>query len=184
MISVVSDARISALVSARERHQAARGGRPAARDLQLMAPGVELSTRIAVSGVQGDDLVAHEVVSGLDARGNRVRGAGIAADHQRGIAPDAGGSRAARLRNLEPDGRRSGQVVLTASVRASRHVRDDWAHVRVGPECPVECDGRSSGDGGVERCGLAAGDATGCVSVALQVNQGDVLDGSIAGDGT
>ena len=84
LIGIISNPRISALVRARERRQGAwyRGSR--ARDIKLVAAGVELSARVGIGSVQCDDLVANQVKALLQARGNRVgvRGRGF---HQGGL---------------------------------------------------------------------------------------------------
>lgn len=81
-VSIVRDTRITALVGTREGNEVARASRAAASNLELMAPRVELCAWISICRVQGDDLVAHEVVACLKAGGNSVLDSGIASNHQ------------------------------------------------------------------------------------------------------
>lgn len=81
-VSIVRDTRITALVGAREGNEAAWGSRATAGNLELMASRVELCARISICRVQGDDLVAHEVVACLKAGGDGVLDSGIASNHQ------------------------------------------------------------------------------------------------------
>lgn len=85
LVGVVGDARVGALVGSGEGDEVAGGGAAAAGDLELVAAGVELGSRVGVGRVQGDDLVADEVVSGLDAGGDGVRDARVAGNHQGGL---------------------------------------------------------------------------------------------------
>jgi hypothetical protein len=39
-----------------------------------------------------------------------------------------------------------------------------------GPQRPAEIDGRASGGGGVEECGLGADEAAGCVTAAFEID--------------
>lgn len=85
--------------------------------------------------------------------------------------------------DLEPDGIVAGFVVLAAGLGAPGHVSEDGAHVGLGPEGPGEGDLGAGGGLGVEGGGRAAGGAAGGVAVALDVDDGEVLDGAVAGDG-
>lgn len=132
--------------------------------------------------MQGDDLMADEVVSGLQARRDGVGRASVAGRHQRRGAPGAGRPRATLLLDLEPDRRRAGRPVLAACVGAAGHVGDDGADVAVWPEGPAESHGRPGGSWGVERSGSGANDTTVGVPVALEVDEGHVLDGAVSWD--
>lgn len=70
-----------------------------------MATGVELGTGVRVGGVQGDDLVADEVVAGGNALGHGV-GDNTAGLHEGCGTPGVGRAGAASLLDLEPDGTR------------------------------------------------------------------------------
>lgn len=81
-VSIVRDTRITALVRTREGNEVARGGRATAGNLELVASRVKLCAGISICRVQGDDLVAHEVVACLEAGGDGVLDSGIASNHQ------------------------------------------------------------------------------------------------------
>lgn len=72
LVSVVGDAGVVSSVGAGERDKVAGGSATAAGDLELVASGVELSTRVLVGGVESDGFVADEVVAGLDAGRNSI----------------------------------------------------------------------------------------------------------------
>ena len=94
---------ILAAVSTGERDQAARHRAPTARNLDLVAGGVELRARVLSGIVQRDELVAHEVVAGLQALRDGVVVACVAVLRQGCDAPGAVRVLAV-LRDLEPDG--------------------------------------------------------------------------------
>lgn len=81
-VSIVRDTRVTALVGTRECNEVARGGRATAGNLKLMASRVELCAWVSICRVQGDDLVANEVVARLEAGGDGVLDSGIASNHQ------------------------------------------------------------------------------------------------------
>ena len=171
-----------------------------------MASRVELGAGIGVGCVQGNDLVADEVVSGLEAGGDGVIEAGVTgiddgvlqvvsigtySNHLNSKvmawtyrSPVVSGALAAGLLDLEPDGLIAGQPVLAAGIRAAGHVGQDGAHVGVRPLRPPEGDSRSGLGGGMQRRGRAARVAAIGVAVALEVDERDVLDGAVARHGT
>ena len=55
-VRIVCDAGIGALIGPGKAHEAGRRGGPAAGDVQLVAPWVELSSGVGVGCVEGDDL--------------------------------------------------------------------------------------------------------------------------------
>ena len=103
IISIIPHTSISLLVRPGKRDQPGRRCRPRPSDLQLMAPGVELSSRVRTRRVQGDNLVAHEVVPRLEARGNGVSGCAAGRHELRG-APGGGCAGAALFFDFEPHG--------------------------------------------------------------------------------
>lgn len=170
LIRIIRNPRITPLVRARERNKPRRRLTPTPGNLQLMAPRVELGAGIRVRGVQGDDLVAHEVV----ARRNALRdcvGHHAAGFHQRCRAPGVGRAGAACLLDFEPhgavrvsgcvgegerDGPAVGHVGVAARVGAFGHVCHGGTDVGVGPEGPVKVDLGAGSDFGVECSGLGA----------------------------
>ena len=82
------------------------------------------------------------------------------------------------LRNEKPHGGSAG-VVCAAVTRALGHVGVDGAFVRIRPECPGKRDdGASFNWSGQGRGGGAAV----LMTVALEVDGGDIGDGAVAGD--
>lgn len=171
-----------------------------------MAVGVDLDTGVRVCGVEGDGLVAHEVVAGLEARRDRVLGDG-GGFHDLLGCPYVGGTSTSFFLNLEPYStayhlsagpissplvgmpskgkeRRyslsSRHVVVATRVGAPRHVGNQRSNVAVGPERPVKRDFRARRGIGVKCRWLGARDASGCVAAALDVGDGHVFDGTIA----
>lgn len=68
LVSIISNPRISTLVRPRETDQSrARRLGSRARNLQLMASRVKLSTRIRVGAVQRNDLMPDQIGTGLEA---------------------------------------------------------------------------------------------------------------------
>ncbi|GKT52693.1 hypothetical protein ColTof4_14279 [Colletotrichum tofieldiae] len=182
--SVEGDTGVGALVGAGEGNQI-RGARAAgAGNLDLVAAGVELSAGVGVGGVEGDDLVADEVLAGGNALGDGVLDTRVASLHERGGTPVVGGALAALLLNLEPDsvGARLPRGAVVAG--ALGHVGDGRADVGLGPEGPVKGDLLAGGSLSNELGGLGALNTTGGVATALKVDAGDVLDGAVALDGT
>lgn len=107
LVRVIRNPRVAPLVRSRKRNQPTRWHcRPRARDLQLVAPRVELRTRIRIRSVQRNDLMAHEIVSRLQARRHRVR-SHAASFHELRSAPYIGRSGAAFFLDLEPHGTKS-----------------------------------------------------------------------------
>ena len=111
LIRIIRYTRIAPLVRTRERNEPRRSLAAAARDLELMAPRVELGARVRVGGVQRDDLVAHEIIATGDALGDRV-GHDATGFHQRCGAPGVGCAGAAGLLDFEPDGAGGGGVSI------------------------------------------------------------------------
>lgn len=87
LVGIVSDASVGALVGAGEGNETAGLGASSTSDLELMATGVELGTRVLVCGVQRNDFVTDKVVTRSDALGNGV-GDGTASDLESVGAPD------------------------------------------------------------------------------------------------
>lgn len=85
LICIISDSSVSPLISTRECDKVARSGRATARDIKLVAAGVELGPGVRIGSVEGDDFVAHEVITGLEARWDGVLHTSVAADHQGGL---------------------------------------------------------------------------------------------------
>lgn len=73
------------LVCPREADQVRWHHSAGARNLELMARGVELGTANGPSGVQSNNLVTDEVKSGFQARGDRVVVAVVAPVHEWGL---------------------------------------------------------------------------------------------------
>jgi hypothetical protein len=121
-VGVICNAGICGLVRARERHQSSRTLRSTSRDLDLMTARVELRTRVAVGGVQGDDLMTDEVVTGLQAFRDGVGGDSTSL-HERRVAPRVRCSLASFLFDFEPHGVAVGHVIVAACGGACRHVR-------------------------------------------------------------
>lgn len=91
-----------------------------------MATGVELSTRVGPSSMEGNDLVADKVVAGTNARGNGVLVSGGAL-HERGGSPVVGGALTATLLDFEPDGpfERLAFILTTFGQRGTYEVPGD-----------------------------------------------------------
>lgn len=73
--------------------------------------------------------------------------------------------------------------VMAARGRALGHVGHDGADVGLGPEGPAQTDGRAGLGGRVEGGGRGTLGAAGGPASALDVDQGEVLDGAVALDG-
>ena len=102
LVSIISDTSIATLVRTREPNKATRLGRSTSGNLELMAPRIELRTRVLVRGVQRNDFMAHEVVAWRDALGDGVCD-GAAGDLEGVGAPDVGCALAAVFLDFEPD---------------------------------------------------------------------------------
>lgn len=110
LVCIVCDAGVGPFVRTRERNQATGSRRAGASHFQLMTAGIELSSRIGITGVQSDNLVTDEVVAGLQARRDFVRVSGITRGHERCVAPGGACTDAANLIDLEPDSSSAGHV--------------------------------------------------------------------------
>ena len=134
---------------------AARTSRAAAGDLQVDALRVELGAVRLVATVQGNDLVAQDVVPG-----SQVAGDGdlplVAVADELVRRPDAVGQ--ALLGNLEP--LEAALVGAGAAPAAAGQVVDDGTLVRIGPCVPLEGDGLAGTDRNVRlsRRGLLVAD--------------------------
>lgn len=131
-------------------HHAGGFGTPAAGDLDIGALRVELGAAHVVGRVQGEDLVAQDVVAGAN-RGGDLDGPGAVCRAQLVVRPDARGAAtsaegdAAQLGDLEP---LELLLVHRGAVAVARgQVREDGPVVGVGPGGPVEVDGAARGDG-------------------------------------
>lgn len=149
-----------------------------------MAAGVELRTGVRVGSVESDELMTDYIVAGLQARGDGVLDTGVTRTHEGRNSPGVRGALTTTFLNLEPNLLSSRKPVVAPAVGASGHVCDDGTNVRVGPQGPLESDGRSGGSRGVERSRGRSDDASGAVSAALKINRVEVLDGAVAGDGS
>jgi hypothetical protein len=72
LVSIVSDTRVSGLVSTGERNKTSGLCASTTSNLELMAARVELGTRVLVRGVQRKDFVTNEVVTRCNALGDSV----------------------------------------------------------------------------------------------------------------
>lgn len=184
LVGIVGDTGISGGVGTGEGNQVRGAGAAGTGNLDLVASRVELGAGVGVGGVEGDDLVADEVLAGGKALGDGVLDARVAGGHEGGGTPGVGGALTATLLNLEPDlvgvGGEGGAVITGAL----GHVGDGRANVRLGPESPVEGDLVTSLGLSDELGGGGTLDTTGGVATALEVDAGQVLDGAVALDGT
>lgn len=146
----------------------------AARDLDVDALGVVLGAVLVVGRVQGNDLVAQDVVAGGDAAGDGDGPAVVVGDE---VVRRPGARRArvvdqALLVDLEELQRRL--VDRRAVAVARRQVRDDGSVVAVRPWRPLQLDGAAGGHGGCQRCGRripVADDVRALVSCAVDEAQ-------------
>jgi hypothetical protein len=110
LVRIIRNPSIRTLVRAGEPDETRGCSGPAAGDLELVTAGVELRAGVRVRRVQGDDLVAHEVVPRLQAGGDRV-GSDGGGFHERRRAPGVGSAGAAFFFDFEPDGTVGGNSV-------------------------------------------------------------------------
>jgi hypothetical protein len=82
LIGVVGNTGVTGSVGAGESDQAGRGSAATSSDLELMTSRVELHSRVTTCRVEGNELVANEVVAGLDARWDGVVDSAVASLHQ------------------------------------------------------------------------------------------------------
>jgi hypothetical protein len=82
LVRVVGDTRVTGSVGTGESDQAGRGSAATSSDLELMASRVELNSGVTARRVKGNELVANEVVTGLDARWDSVVDSAVASLHQ------------------------------------------------------------------------------------------------------
>lgn len=150
VVDVVQDAGVVALVEL-SGDGALRGLGAAAADLQVDALGVELGAALLEALVEGDDLVAEDVVSGLDVGGDLDAHAEVVLE-ELVVRPEAGASPAgaeldlALLLDLEP---LEGVLVGVGAVAAAvGEVVDDGAVVALGPCVPLQLNIGASSDGG------------------------------------
>ena len=101
LVGIVGDASVRALVGAGEGNETAGLCASTTGDLELMAPGVELRSRVRTRSMQGDDLMAHKIVAWLEARRNSVSSC-AALLHELGCAPGSGGTGPALFFDFEP----------------------------------------------------------------------------------
>jgi hypothetical protein len=85
LVGVIDDAGVVLGIGSRETNEISGNGRAGTDDLELMATGVELGSGVLVGGVEGNDLVADEVVAGLEAAGDGVVDALVVGLHERGL---------------------------------------------------------------------------------------------------
>lgn len=85
LVGVVGNTRITGSVGAGESNQAGRSSAATSSDLELMASRVELSSGVAKRRVEGNELVADQVVAGLDTCWDGVVDSAVASLHQGGL---------------------------------------------------------------------------------------------------
>lgn len=72
LVGVVRNTGVSALVGTREADEVTGDSAAATGDLELVATRVELGTRVLPCALQGDGLMANEVVAGFQAGGDSI----------------------------------------------------------------------------------------------------------------
>lgn len=184
LVRIICNAGISSCISTRESNQITWDGGSRARDLQLMASWVELRSGVGVSGVQCNDLVADEVVTGLEAGWDRVLISSVASCHQPRVTPDVARAVTAILGDLEPNSIIAWHVVGAASAGASSHVSDGGTDVRLGPQGPVKGHSGAGGGGRVQSRRRRTDNATISVTTTLEIVVRHVGDRTVALDGT
>jgi len=155
-----------------------RGGGPAAGDDHLCAGRVELG---GVCGVEGEELLADDVVAALQTCRDSYSPCEIVFDQER-RSPDAsvGVTRhQAELVNLEPN--RARPVKVRAAVSAVGHPGGDGSQMIVGPSVPGERHVRTGRDRrGLVRSPLRVLSAR----VAGHARVGEIEDGSVVRNAT
>jgi hypothetical protein len=144
LVDVEEDAGVISSVE-RGSGGSAGGGRAAASDLEVDALGVGLGAVGVTSGVEGEDLVAENVVAGGEAGGD-LDGPGVAVGDELVGGPGArvGAGHEAGLGNLGELER--GLVDGGKVTRDGGNVVNDGALVALRPGVPLESDGATSGN--------------------------------------